>query len=124
MAADRAANAKVRQFGQRMVEDHQKTGMEVKQLALQQGIDLPLPMLPEEKEQAAKFSQLAGNAFDRAYIGYMVKEHTKDVAVFERSGKALKDPHMQRWVSATLPILKEHLVIAKSIADDLGVESQ
>jgi putative membrane protein len=60
MAADRAESAKVKQFGQRMIEDHQKAAMEVKQLAVKQGIDLPAPMVPEEKEQAEKFAQLAG----------------------------------------------------------------
>lgn len=124
MAADRAESAKVKQFAQRMIEDHQKADMEVKQLALKQGIDLPPPMLPEEKEQAEKFSQLAGKDFDRAYIGYMLNEHRKDVAVFENSGKALKDPDLQQWVTATLPILKEHLKMAKNIAGDLQVQSE
>ena len=121
MAADRAESAKVKQFGQRMIADHQKAAMEVKQLALKQGIDLPVPMVPEEKEQAAKFAQLAGKEFDRAYISYMLKEHMKDVAEFEHTGKQLKDPNVKQWVTATLPVLKEHLTIAKNIAEDLGV---
>ena len=125
MAADRAESAKVKQFGQRMIEDHQKAAaMEVKQLAVKQGIDLPAPMVPEEKEQAEKFAQLAGKEFDRAYIGYMVKEHMKDVAEFEHTGKQLKDPNVKQWVTATLPVLKEHLTIAKNIADDMGISSK
>lgn len=124
MAADRAESATVKQFGQRMIADHQKAAMEVKQLALKQGIYLPGPALPEEKEQAEIFVQLGGKEFDRAYIGYMLKEHMKDVAEFEHTGKQLKDPNVKQWVTATLPILKEHLTIAENIADDLGASPE
>ena len=45
----------------------------------------------------------------------------KKTAEFEHTGKQLKDPNVKQWVIATLPVLKEHLTIAKNIADDLGV---
>lgn len=122
MAADRAESPKVKQFGQRMIEDHQKAGMEVKQLALKQGIDLALPMLTEQKKKGAELSRLSGKEFDRAYVSYMVKEHIKDVTEFEHTAKALKDPRVKEWVTASLPTLKEHLTIAKNIAADLGIE--
>ena len=122
MAADRAENLRVKQFGQRMMADHQKVGMEVKQLALKQGIDLPRPMLQEQKDQAAKFSQLSGKEFDRAYMSYMLKEHVKEVIEFEHGGKMLKDQEIREWVTATLPRLDEHLTLAKNIAADLGIK--
>lgn len=124
MAADRAENPRVKQFGARMMADHQKVGMEVKQLALKQGIDLPRPMLQDQKDQLTKFSQLSGKEFDRAYMRYMVQEHVKDVTEFEHSGKMAKDPEIRDWVTATLPRLDEHLILAKSIAADLGILPQ
>jgi putative membrane protein len=119
LASDRAQSAKVKEFGQRMIEDHQKAGMEVKQLALREGIDLPAAIAPVEKKNAETLSQLSGKAFDRAYMGHMVKDHTKDVTEFERSAQGLNTPLVQQWASVTLPVLKEHLKLAKSIADDL-----
>ena len=124
MAADRAENPKVKQFGQRMMEDHQKVGMEVKQLASKQGIELPRPMPQEQQDQLAKFSQLSGKEFDRAYMRYMLKEHVKDITEFEHSGKMLRDQEIREWVTATLPRLDEHLIFAKNIAADLGILPQ
>jgi hypothetical protein len=37
------------------------------------------------------------------------------------STKDLRNPQVQQWASATLPVLKEHLKIAKNIADELGI---
>ena len=119
MAADHAESEKVKQFGKRMVEDHQKAGMEVKQLALQEGVDLPATMTPSQKEYAAILSQLSGKRFDRAYINHMVIEHENDVIEFEYSAQGLKSPRVQQWASLRLPMLKEHLATAKSIANEL-----
>ena len=119
MAVDHAESEKVKQFGKRMVEDHQKAGMEVKQLALQEGIDLPAGMPPSQKEHAAILSQLSGKRFDRAYINHMVIEHENDVIEFEHSAQGLESPRVQQWASLTLPMLKEHLATAKNIAKEL-----
>lgn len=124
MASDRADNAKVKQFGERMIDDHQKAGMKVKQLALKERVDLPTGMPSMQKEKAEQFSPLMGKNFDRAYIGYMLKEHKKDVEAFEQSANELKDHQVRQWASETLPILKEHLKVAKTIADDLGISRQ
>lgn len=124
MASDRADSAKVKQFGARMIDDHQKAGMKVKQLALKEGVDLDAGMPPKQKEKAEQFSQLMGKDFDRAYMRYMLKEHKQDVEAFEQSANELKDDDVQQWANETLPILKEHLKVAKTIADDLGIGRQ
>ena len=124
MATERGESEKVKQFAQRMIEDHQKASTEAKQLASQEGSELPADMPGMHKEKAQQFSQLSGKEFDRAYINYMLREHMKDVTEFEHSAKELKNPRMQQWTSATLSVLKEHLKIVKSIAGDLGIDTK
>jgi putative membrane protein len=124
MATERAESEKVKQFAHRMIEDHQKASKEVKQLASQEGAELPADMPAMQKKKAQQLSQLSGKEFDRAYINYMLQDHTKDVTEFEHSAKEIKDPHVQQWASATLPVLREHLKIAKNIADDLGIDAK
>ena len=43
LAAERAGDAQVKQFGAQMVEDHQKANQEVEQLASKEGVQLPYP---------------------------------------------------------------------------------
>jgi putative membrane protein len=124
MATERAESEKVKQFGSRMVEDHQKAKQEVTQLASQAGVELPASIPAMHKEKAQQLSQLSGKEFDRAYIKDMLRDHMKDVVEFEHSAMELKDPKVKQWASATLPVLKEHLQMVKSLASDLGIASQ
>ena len=67
--ADKAAAsgvAEVKQFARKMVEDHTKAGVELKQIASKQ--DLTLPTAMDEKHQKVydKLVKLSGADFDKA----------------------------------------------------------
>ncbi|MCC2641763.1 MAG: putative outer membrane protein-like protein [Nitrospira sp.] len=119
IAAERAESEKVKQFAHRMIEDHTKASQEVSQLALTTGITLPEELSAKQQKAAGNFSQLSGAEFDRAYIKHEMSDHKKNVAEFSAQAKTLKDPQIRQWASATLPVLKEHLMIAKGLAADL-----
>jgi putative membrane protein len=124
LATKRGASEKVKDFGHRMIEDHRKASQEVTQLASKEHIDLPADMPVMHKEKAEHFAQLSGEEFDRAYMTYMVQDHMKDVKDFEQSAKELKNPRIQQWASGALPVLKEHLNLAKTIAENLGIDGK
>jgi putative membrane protein len=121
IATQRADSEKVKQFGRRMIEDHQKARQEISNLASNQGVELPLDLPAKDTEQAQRFSQLSGKDFDRAYMTYMLHDHMKDLTEFERSVQSLKNPQIKQWASSALPVLKEHLKIARTIAQGLGI---
>ena len=75
LAAERAANPEVKQFGRRMVADHQKASAELKQVASKMSVTLPAQ--PDEKQQelADRLSKLKGAEFDREYMKAMVDGH-------------------------------------------------
>ena len=63
-----------------------------------------------------RLSKLTGEAFDRAYVEEMVKDHRKDVKAFEQQAARAKDPVLKAWVDKTLPTLREHLTEIENIA--------
>jgi putative membrane protein len=113
LAADKASNEKVKQFGQRMVTDHSKANTELKTLASKKGLTLPDSPKPKDKSIAEKMSKLSGAAFDKAYMQDMVKDHQKDVAEFQKEASNGSDPDLKAWAGTTLPVLQEHLKMAK-----------
>jgi putative membrane protein len=154
MAVDKATNPDVKQFAQRMVDDHSKANAELQQLASQKGIALPagdMPMADQTSTTTSSTSQsttsqdrsdstsqrsasadgnhammkaqtemnklggLSGDAFDRAYIDLMVKDHEKDVKEFEKQSTKAKDPDLRAWAAKTLPTLREHLQQVRDI---------
>ena len=58
LAADKASNAKVKEFGQRMVTDHGKAGDELKTLAASKHITLPTAINPKAKATKDRLSKL------------------------------------------------------------------
>jgi putative membrane protein len=120
LAADKAANPDVKEFAQRMVKDHSQANDQLKQIAMQKGVTLPTS--PSKKNQATKdrLSKLSGDAFDKAYMADMVKDHKKDVAAFQRESSSGQDPDVKQFASQTLPTLQDHLKQAETVTPKLG----
>src|SRR5437868_4234301 len=97
LASEKASHPQVKEFGSKMIEDHQKAGQEVQQLAAHEGIQLPKQLSEKHKQKRQQFAQLSGRDFDRAYIMYMLRDHMKDVTRFEEGAQVIKDPQVQQW---------------------------
>ena len=120
MAAEKASNAEVKQFGERMVQDHTKANGELMQLAEERNVALPKDVARKHKAAMARLSKLNGAAFDRGYMNEMVKDHEKDVAAFQKASETAADSELKQWAGEKLPALKEHLMMAKDLAAKVG----
>jgi putative membrane protein len=114
LAAARAANSQVRDFGQRMVRDHSKANAQLKKIAAAKSISLPAPPTDDPMLTQAK-----GADFDRSYVQMMVKDHEEDVSLFQKASDSSTDPQVKTFAAQTLPVLKEHLALIKKIAAEL-----
>ncbi len=119
LAASKGASDEVRQFGQKMVDDHSKANEELMQLASGKG--MTLPAAPDAKHQAEmqKLSALSGEKFDKEYVKMMVKDHKKTVATFEKEAGGGMDAELKAWAASTLPTLREHLQMIQRINDKM-----
>lgn len=116
MATEKASNPEVKKFGQRMVDDHSKANDQLKQVASSQGITLPEKLSAKDEMTKEHLSKLSGEQFDKAYMSDMVKDHTQDVAEFQRESNSGADPDVKNFAAQTLPTLRDHLREAKQIA--------
>lgn len=116
LAASKASDADVKQFGQRMVDDHGKANDELKSWASSKNVMLPTELDAKHKAEHARLEKLSGAAFDKAYMTSMVTDHNKDVAEFQRESKSAKDPELKAWITKTLPTLQDHQKSAKEIS--------
>ena len=115
MAATKAASNDVKDFANRMVNDHGKANDELKALASSKGLTLPTETDAEHKKGADALSKKSGKDFDKTFMSDMVKDHTKVVAAFEKESKSAQDPDLKSWVTKTLPTLQDDLKMAKQI---------
>lgn len=122
LASQKASSSDVKQFGQRMVEDHGKANDELKQLATQKHVDLPAEPSAKHKATKARLEQLSGEQFDKAYVADMIKDHKKDVGDFQKESTSAKDPDVKNFAAKTLPTLQDHLKQVQSLSS--GSKSQ
>ncbi|MBA2334209.1 MAG: DUF4142 domain-containing protein [Acidobacteriota bacterium] len=122
LAAQKAQSPAVKTFGQLMATDHSKANEELKLLAAQKKVTLPTGVLPTHKELMDKLSKASGADFDMEYVKAMVAAHEKDVAAFENVSKTAADADVKAFAAKTLPTLKMHLDMIKSMADKMGVK--
>jgi putative membrane protein len=116
VATQRAMADRVKQFAQRMVQDHGKAQQELANMAKEQNWALPTEISDEQKKDHERLSQLSGEAFDKAYMEHMVKDHAMDVALYERASANTEHADLKAYATRTLPTLKEHLAQAREIS--------
>jgi putative membrane protein len=67
-----------------------------------------------------ELSKHEGADFDKHYMMHMVEDHEKDVALVEKWSKMAQDPEVKKWCEDSLPVLKEHLKMAKEVNDSVN----
>lgn len=118
LALEKAQDPKVKEFAQRMVDDHGKLLDEVKNLAQSKGVDLP--SAPDAKHQKVmkKLQSASGADFDREYMRAMVKDHRDALKLTQRTAKGAKDPDLKAAAQKAAPDIQDHLKLAQQIAKE------
>jgi putative membrane protein len=136
LAAQRAANAEVKQFARRMVTDHEKANAELKQIAAKMAVQIPTALDAQHQELHDRLSKLKGAEFDKEYMKAMVDGHQEVAQELERHADSSARPgdrsvgtsgaadqthaSVTGWASKTLPDVRQHLEQAKQIDQKLG----
>lgn len=115
LAAQKGSRDDVKQFGQKMVDDHGKANEQLKETAGKSSIDVPAALDAKHQARIEKLSKLSGAEFDKAYIKDQLKDHQQDVAAFQSEAQGGTDPNLKQFAAATLPTLQEHLDMIKDI---------
>jgi putative membrane protein len=114
IAQQNAQSDAVKQFGERMVQDHSKANDELKQIAGNKGVQLPASLDSKHQQDVDKLQAKHGTAFDEAYMEHMVQDHQKDIGLFKQETQAGRDADVKGFASHTLPTLQKHLQLAQS----------
>jgi putative membrane protein len=112
LATQKATSVDVKQFGQRMIDDHSKAGEELKTIAQSKTIAIPATLDAKAKALHDRLSKLSGAAFERSYMDAMVTDHRQAVEDFRRESTMGMDSEIKGFAAKTLPTIEEHLKMA------------
>ena len=120
LAVEKSSNDQVKQFGQRMVDDHGKMIDQMKPVAEQMGVKVPDQPGSAEMKKMDKMKSLSGDAFDKAYIKDMVADHKKDDKEFKQEAQMTKNPQLKEMVMQSDQTIESHLQSAEQIDQQMG----
>lgn len=121
LAVRKGSDARVRQLGQRMVDDHQKANQELSNIANTMNAAPPAPA--DKPHQYEDLSDLPGANFDRRYVEHMLQEHQKAINLFEKQAREGSSPALRNFAQRTLPTLRDHLSNVQALASSMGIST-
>src|SRR5207248_3934754 len=116
MAAAKAQNPEVKQFGQKMADDHARMFEDLKRLAKTKDVALPDKAALKDLAQNKMIERKSGADFDREFMAHMVKDHEKALLDANATAAKAKDPQFKSAVQQAANKIQEHLSLAKRIA--------
>ena len=120
LAQEKATDPRVKDFAQKMVNDHQKANDELMTIATRHNITLPPVVSKDQADKQRQLREKSGAEFDEEYIDMMVKDHDKVVSLFEDASSDAQNADLKAFAAKTLPILKMHHEEAKAIRDSIS----
>ena len=122
LAAEKKADAPaVRAFARLMVLDHMELESQLAGIAAENGVELTSEASEEAQQGMAHLQTMSGSKFDAAFMQDMVEGHQQAVEKFKaKKGKAQAQP-VDAVVTATLPILEQHLALAQVVQSGMRI---
>jgi putative membrane protein len=119
MAQQKASNASVKQFGQRMVTDHTNLENQLTSLVSKNGTFQP-KLSTEAQAEVSRLEKLSGTEFDGQYMSSMIQHHQQDVSALQSAGQTARSAEARQMIASALPVLQQHLTLATQVGGQVG----
>lgn len=123
-ALEKSSRQDIRDFAQRMIDDHTKIDDQLAQLAQSQHMRLPKQAAGQDAQTVKRLTALSGPEFDRAYATAMVDDHHKTLSLFEREARHGSAAPLKTLAAQTIPTLRDHLAMAEKLQQAVGGEER
>ena len=103
----------VKAHAKMMLTDHEKMGAEVLAYATSKSLEVP----NVDTAGVVDNNEKKGRDWDKKWADKMVDDHEKVINRFEDAQDDVKDPEMEGMITKTLPTLRSHLEMAKTLKE-------
>lgn len=114
LAQQKATDPKVKDFAQKMVTDHTTANQKLMALAQAKGLTPPAALDDKHQAELTKLQNADGAKFDKLYMKGQLRDHQEAVRLFQNEADKGQDADLKAFATQTLPILQQHLDMAKS----------
>lgn len=115
IAQDKVTDQKVKEFAQKMIDDHNAANAKLESIAGEQKLQLPVDLDAPHKSELQKL-QDATAPLDQPYVEMQRSAHADAVSLFEQYAKDGDNAPLKAFAQETLPTLKMHKEMIEKIA--------
>jgi putative membrane protein len=116
LAATKATDPNVKSYASMLVDHHTAANNELVKIANARSVELPAAPKRALRKDIEDLGKKSGEEFDRDYVRNVgIKAHEKDIKLFQKASKDVKDAELKAFVDKTLPVLREHLAAAQKL---------
>jgi putative membrane protein len=115
LAASKASNPRVREFGQTMVEQHSQVNQELISIASSRGIVPPSAPDPGRQAVATALGNLSGMEFDQQYLAQQLAEHQVALALFQSEASNSQDPALRDFAARHATDIQNHIDMLRQL---------
>ena len=113
MALAKGVTGLAKEMADKMIADHTKSTADLKKIAAKKGITLPADMDAEHKAMKPAMEKLTGKDFEAKYLAQMAADHQKTANTMMAHEKMTQDADLKAFIDKTLPVVQQHLAMAK-----------
>jgi putative membrane protein len=114
LAAQRAENPAVREFGETLEADHRAALEHAMTVARSLQMEPPEEPSLEAKGTYDGIAQLSAAQFDAAFVSHMIVAHEAAIAKYTANSHS-NNPALAAYVAETLPTMRAHLATARAL---------
>ena len=123
LASQKGNSDDVKQFGQKMVDDHTTLNNDMKPIAESMGVSLPTSLSKKDQAEYDKLDGMSGAAFDKEYLSYMRKDHHKDSRDFHQEASTTQNATLKEAVTKGEKVIQEHTKMVDRLAATKGASA-
>jgi len=121
LALTTSKSTKVRDFAQMMIDDHQKSIADAKQVFSEANVtatpsELSRKLTAQNDEMVKKMKGLSGAAFDKQYMSMMISGHQQVLDLIDRQlAPAANKPELKTLLTGMRTLVSAHLAAAQTL---------
>jgi len=115
LAQQRAESDAVKQFAQKMIDDHTTNNAQLVKLATAEGVSPPSETSVQQQKMSQHLETLSGAKFDHAYMRGQIHAHMMMLKLFQAEAGGGQDAQLKAFAAQTVPTIQEHLSMAQQL---------
>jgi putative membrane protein len=119
----RSGNPAVKNFGQRLADDHAAIKQQFQVIVAQKGVTLPTTPSAEQQQWLDQLSSFNGPQFDQAAIRQAILHEENEVQYYQQAVNMAQDPSVKAFAQSNLPVVQQDLALARQLETPLPTGS-